>query len=93
MTIANHVTVKIGGDGNVKLKNLSGGKVDLAADVAGWYAAGAATAATLTFWPDVTYCLSGITGTPPSEQPVVAPSDPVIEHNALTLMQTVLSVI
>ncbi|MFL6088824.1 MAG: carboxypeptidase regulatory-like domain-containing protein [Aeromicrobium sp.] len=39
-TIPNHVTVKLGGDGRINLKNLSGGTVDLVADVAGWYADG-----------------------------------------------------
>jgi len=40
--------------------------------------------------PSVT--VSGITDTPPSDQTVVAPSDPVTDI-ALTLLQTVLSVI
>ncbi|MFL6090754.1 MAG: fibronectin type III domain-containing protein [Aeromicrobium sp.] len=44
-TVPNHVTVKIGAGGNVTLKNASGGTVDLAADVAGWYASGNASQA------------------------------------------------
>jgi hypothetical protein len=42
-TIPNMVTVKVGSDGKVLLRNGSGGSLDLVADVAGYYLAGEAT--------------------------------------------------
>ncbi len=42
--------------------------------------------------PPPSVAVTGITDTPPSDQPVVAPSDPVASI-ALSLLQTVLSVI
>ncbi|MFL6090932.1 MAG: polysaccharide lyase family 7 protein [Aeromicrobium sp.] len=45
LTISGHVTVKLGGNGQIKLFNGSDGAVDLAADVSGWYVDGDASAA------------------------------------------------
>ena len=42
-TIPNLVTVKLGAGGKIKLSNNSAGTVQLIADVAGYYLAGAAT--------------------------------------------------
>lgn len=39
-SIPNLVTVQVGGDGKINLRNSSGGSVDLIADVAGYYLAG-----------------------------------------------------